>query len=134
MDIFQQKNKLIIFCIFLFFAAQGCVAKKETITLMPGIKEPMACSDMLLMDTGPIPYNDFVLALDSSYSGYGFDTCWKPLMKKAFKEGRVIPTKHLARAVHVFNRNDSKDEFSAAGRNISQHTRRIEISSPIFGT
>jgi hypothetical protein len=114
MDIFKQKNKLIIFCMFLFFTAQGCVAKKETITLMPGIKEPVACSDMLLMNTGSIPYNNFILALDNSYSGYGFDTCWKPLMKKALKDGRNIPAKHLARAVHVFNRNDSKDEFSAA--------------------
>lgn len=94
--------------------AQGCVGKNERVELMPEIEEPVGCSDMLLMDAASIPYNDFILALDNSVEGSGFYDCWKPLMKKALKDGMHIPVNHLAKAVHVFNRNDSKDEFSLA--------------------
>ncbi|MDA3789749.1 MAG: hypothetical protein PF503_14795 [Desulfobacula sp.] len=109
---FKQRIRLIIVCMVLFFIAQGCVAKKDIVELMPEIKEPVACRDMLFMDTASIPDDDFMYVLDHSYENSEFHECWKPLMKKAIQEGRGIPMKHLARAVHVFNRNDSKDEFS----------------------
>lgn len=114
MNIFRLKNRLIICCLFLFFIAQGCLAKKETVKLLPAIEEPIACSEMLHMDTAAIPADDFALALNRSYSGIGFDDCWKPLMEKALKDGRQIPINHLAKAIHVFNRNDSRDQFSLA--------------------
>jgi len=114
MNFFKHKIRIVLCCLFLFFIAQGCVAKKETVKLFPEIQGPIACSDMLLMETTSIPYDDFALVLDSSYSSIEFDGCWKPLMKKALEEGRPIPMKHLAKAVNVFNRNDSKDTFSLA--------------------
>ena len=118
MKIFKQKNRWILGCMFFFIAAQGCVANKDVVELMPSIKQPVACRDMLLMDTDLIPHDDLILALDHSFSGLGsgseFDECWKPLMKKAIQGGRDIPMKHLARAVHVFNKNDSKDAFFIA--------------------
>lgn len=108
----KQMIKIALFMGLLLFISQGCLGKKERVELMPQIEEPVACSDMLLMDADSIPYNDFILALDNSVEGSKFYECWKPLMKKALKDGRHIPVNHLAKAVHVFNRNDSKDEFS----------------------
>ncbi len=110
----RQIIKIALFLGLLLFIAHGCMGKKQTVELMPPIKEPVACSNMLLMDTASIPYNDFILTLDNSVAGSGFYECWKPLMKKALKGGKHIPINHLAKAVHVFNRNDSKDEFSLA--------------------
>jgi len=110
----KQMIKIAIFLGLLLFITQGCVGKKETVELMPQIEEPVACQDMLLMDTASIPYNDLILALDNSVKDSEFHDCWIPLMKKALKDSRHIPVNHLARAVHVFNRNDSKDEFSLA--------------------
>ncbi len=114
MNIFRLKNRWIISLLFLLFAVQGCIAKKETVTFLPEIEEPIACSEMLSMDVGSIPSDDFGRALNRSHSGAEFDRCWKPLMERALKAGRHIPIKHLARAVHVFNRNDSQDQFSLA--------------------
>jgi hypothetical protein len=109
---FKKIIKIVLLLGLLLFIAQGCLGKKERVELMPQIEEPVACSDMLLMDADSMPYNDLILALNNSVAGSGFYDCWKPLMKKALKNGRHIPIDHLARAVHVFNRNDSKDEFS----------------------
>lgn len=108
----KQMIKIALFLGLLLFVVQGCLGKKERVELMPQIEDPVACSDMLLMDADSIPYNDFILALDNSVEGSKFYDCWKPLMEKALKDGRQIPVSHLAKAVHVFNRNDSKDEFS----------------------
>ena len=111
---FTKIIKIVLLLGVLLFFAQGCLGKKERVELMPQIEEPVACSDMLLMDADSMPYNDLILALDNSVAGSGFYDCWKPLMKKALNNGRHIPIGHLARAVHVFNRNDSKNEFSLA--------------------
>lgn len=110
----KQMIKIALFLGLLLFIAQGCMGKKQTVKLMPPIKDPLSCKEILLMDAASVPYNDFILALDNSVSGSLIYECWKPLMKKALKDGRQIPVNHLAKAVHVFNRNDSKDEFSLA--------------------
>ena len=118
----KQKIKEIIaislFSGLVLFMFQGCLGEKEiapSIAPVPEIAKTIAsCSDMILMNTLSIPDRDFSMRLDNSVSGSALYECWQPLMKKALEDGRKIPMKHLARAVHVFNRNDSKEEFSLA--------------------
>ncbi|MCP3872064.1 MAG: hypothetical protein GY699_02775 [Desulfobacteraceae bacterium] len=111
---FKRYLSSILFLGLIVVITQGCLGKNETVELMPGPGTPVDCEEMLLMSTRSIPDDDFSQALDRSYYGTGFGTCWKPLMRSALKENRRIPKRHLAKAIHVFNRNDSKAEFSSA--------------------
>lgn len=99
--------------IFIFLTTQGCMGSKKTVELLP-VDEPLTCGEMLSMEPSDIPDHDFNHALNTTFTGPAFQTCWKPLMKQALGSGRKIPKYQLARAIHIFNRNDSKHLFSAA--------------------
>ena len=92
----------------------GCSAKKESVPLMAESREELTCTRALNMDTRQIPDDEFFRILDNSQKGDWLDTCWKPLMVKALSEDRDIPIKHLGRAVHRFNTQETKDAFYMA--------------------
>lgn len=111
MNHFKVKIVQAVSTLVMFVLIQGCVAKKETVELMPLEDDPVTCNEMLSMDQPSVSHHDMILALDNSLSGSTFDTCWKPLMRMAVEQQWDIPLRHLGKAVHVFNRNDSKEVF-----------------------
>ena len=96
----------------------GCTATKNSVPLLgdpqENTVEALSCADALNMDTRQIPDDEFFRILNNSQTGDWLDTCWKPLMVKALSEDRDIPMKHLGRAVHRFNTQETKEAFYMA--------------------
>ena len=108
-----QWIKTALFLVMLLFIAQGCLGTNQTVKLMEGPEQVVSCSQAQAMDLNEIAYDDLVMVLEKA----GFDnelTCWKQLMKKSLIQDRSLPLNHLAKAVHVFNANESENEFSLA--------------------
>lgn len=103
---------IIIIILFLLAATVGCVGKKKTVKIIPAPEVPKECSQILVMSLFDIPDDSFHSALDKGYQTNDLEYCWKPLIKKAIKAKKPIPMRHLSKAVHIFNRNDSKSHFS----------------------
>lgn len=109
----QKIGGLILIFSFLFIL-QGCIGSQPTVELLETPKEPLTCRQILSMASEEVPDDDFILALERSKSGEQFESCWKPLMEKSLGENRAVPMNHLARAVHTFNKNETKGVFSEA--------------------
>lgn len=103
---------IIMIGLFLLVATVGCVGKKKTVKIIPAPEGPKECSQILVMTLFDIPDDSFHFVLDKAYQTNDLEYCWKPLIKKAIKEDKPIPMDHLAKAVHIFNRNDNKSHFS----------------------
>jgi len=111
----RQKHtiKITLFLVALLFFAQGCLGKKETVQLMPAPEKPVSCSQALAMGPDKISNKDLGLILDRALIEND-KSCWKSLVKKSLDQDLYIPMRHLAKAIHAFNANESEDEFSLA--------------------
>ena len=105
--------KLTLMLVMLMFAAQGCVAKKETVKLIPAPQSPVSCYEVLAMDIEDVSDHQLQTALDSALYENEM-TCWRLLVQKALEKDRDVPKSHLSRAVHEFNKNKTQELFSLA--------------------
>lgn len=112
----------------LVIGLAGCAGKEQSVQLMPEVSEPMACSEALETDTHGIPDDQFFRILNSSESGDWLETCWTPLVIKALEEGREIPMAHLTRAIHRFNRRETKHAFNLAAFQYFSRMSKGEIA------
>jgi hypothetical protein len=111
----RQKNaiKTILFLVLVLFTIQGCIAKKETVKLMEVPVKKVSCNQALSDGVKNLSKEDLDLALDRALFNNEL-TCWKDLMTELLMQERSVSMKHLAKAVHVFNKNESENEFSLA--------------------
>lgn len=111
----RQKYPILIFLflVVILFVAQGCLGKKETVDLIPALKQPVSCSQALSMGPDAISGDDLALILDRALLENDL-SCWKRLVKTSLGQGRPVPMNHLAKAVHAFNANETENEFSLA--------------------
>ena len=105
---------VLIFALITALVLAGCTGKGQTVQLMPEAEAPMTCSEALETDTHGIPDDQFFHILNRSEGGDWLATCWTPLVTKALEEGREIPMSHLTRAIHRFNRRETKQAFNLA--------------------
>lgn len=104
----------ILTIIVALAVVSGCVGKKKPVPLLPAPPPRLTCNQAVFMDVREIPDADFAEILDQAETGDDFETCWKGLMVQALEADRDIPMRHLARAVHFFNRQDTKPAFYLA--------------------
>ena len=114
--------------VLLAMAVAGCAGKGQTVQLMPEVSEPMTCREALETDTHGIPDDQFFHILNSSESGDWLATCWTPLVIKALEEGREIPMAHLTRAIHRFNRRETKRAFNLAAFQYFSRVAKGEVA------
>lgn len=110
-----QKNKIRLVLIFLVLLVigQGCLGQQQTVELIETPVEPITCSKVRVDGLDSVSNNQLVQTLDRALYENDF-TCWKSIIKTALIEGRDLPLNHLAKAVHAFNTNQTKDIFSIA--------------------
>lgn len=89
----------------------SCVNSGPKVELMKGPEAQITCDQAQNMDTRQIPEDDFYMILDQAAAGHRFEACWKDTMARSLEQGRNIPVKHLALAVHEFNRRQTQDVF-----------------------
>ena len=114
--------KFTLFLVALLFIAQGCLGKKETVQLIPAPENPVTCSQALSKGIDEISNADLALIMDQAFNEEDL-SCWKRLVKTALEQDSYIPMRHLAKAVHAFNANESENEFS-----LSIHRYFLEIT------
>ena len=130
----MQNNKTVkrilgLGLVMLLVTAQGCVAKKESVKLIPAPQLPAGCSDVLAMDLFDVSDAQLAAALDRANSEDD-PSCWKALTERALEADRKIPKRHIARAVHAFNRNRTADTFSLA---VHRYFVEIDNGSGTYG-
>lgn len=113
----------------VLLALQGCVGSKTTVEMMPAPESAPVCSEILTGGLEGVSDHDLAQALDSASGGMEMDRCWKPVMKRALMQNREIPMRHLAKAVHVFNRNGTREYFSAA---VYQYLRGVVNGKGVY--
>ena len=96
-------------------AAAGCMGQK-TAALPLLAPDPMfvECDQALAMDLEGVPDDNLYALLDHSWDQGRMDGCWEKLMDEVLKQGRNVPGRHLANAVHVFNRHQTLEMFHRA--------------------
>ena len=120
----RQKHtiKITLFLVVVLFLSQGCMSSKKTVQLMPAPEKSVTCSQALAMGPDEILNDDLGLILDQALIEND-KSCWKRLVKTALEQDSYIPMRHLAKAVHAFNANESENEFS-----LSIHRYFLEIT------
>ena len=120
----RQKHtiKITLFLVVVLFLSQGCMSSKKTVQLMPAPEKPVSCSQALAMGPDKIANKDLGLILDRALLEND-KSCWKSLVKKSLDQDLYSPMRHLAKAIHAFNANESEDEFS-----LSTHRYFLEIT------
>jgi hypothetical protein len=114
--------KITLFLVVLLFATQGCLGKKETVQLMQAPEKPVTCSQALDMGADELSDQNLGLIMDQALAESD-KSCWKSLVKKTLEQDLYIPMRHLAKAIHAFNANESENEFS-----LSIHRYFLEIA------
>lgn len=96
-------------------ATGGCMGQKTVaVPLLDPVPEFVACDQAVAMNHQGVSDDNLYALLDQSWGQGRMDGCWEKLMAAALKQGREVPERHLANAVHVFNRYKTKEMFHRA--------------------
>jgi hypothetical protein len=96
-------------------AATGCMRQKTAaVSVMDPILEFVECDQAMAMDLQGVSDDNLYALLNHSWDQGPVDECWEKLMAVALKQGRDVPGSHLANAVHVFNRHETRELFHLA--------------------
>lgn len=99
-------NIMLVFILFLP-AAMGCVQHRKAVVVAP---KP-TCEEAINNELRFISDNEVVELLDEALQGDWLEDCWVPLMKLSLLQQRDVPQRHLAKAVHIFNKRRYADLF-----------------------
>ncbi|MCG8567024.1 MAG: hypothetical protein MI747_18275 [Desulfobacterales bacterium] len=105
---FPLKFGLLLSCLFLVVAGQGCVQKHASIPQTGRL----TCDQAAAADSVAPEALAHILA--EARQNPDMEGCWTPLMKQALNRGWTLPMADLTLAIHRFNRSDSPALFSAA--------------------
>jgi len=110
-----MKGKLMMFLFLsvILSMTQGCLTKSPKLRIVEMSEAPLTCRRVLAMGPGSASEGQLVQVLDRAWR-MGENDCWQNLMAALLKSDREIPVPHLARAVHRFNKNRTRDLFSKA--------------------
>jgi len=112
---FFSNQMRVIIALAGALAAAGCIGQK---TAALPLLEPdpvfVECDQALAMDRQGVSDGNVYALLDHSWDQGRMDGCWEKLMDEVLKQGRNVPGRHLANAVHVFNRHQTLEMFHRA--------------------
>jgi len=106
---------LVIIALVGAVGTVGCMGQKTgAVPLLAPEPAFVECDQALAMDLQGVSDDNLYSLLDHSWDQGRMDGCWEKLMDVALKQGRALPGRHLANAVHVFNRHETKEMFHRA--------------------
>jgi hypothetical protein len=88
----------------------GCSGTQKVVVQAP---EP-SCESALAGKLQDYSDSELAALLDQALAEERIEKCWTPLMEIALKKQRGIPQRHLAHAVHAFNKRSHQDQFHLA--------------------
>jgi hypothetical protein len=106
---------VVVSCVLvLTWGLAGCVSQKNAVPLLEPVPVFVECDQALAMDLQGVSDDNLYALLNHAWDRGPMVECWEKMMASALKQGRAVPGSHLANAVHVFNRHETRELFHLA--------------------